>query len=756
MLKQAIFRDYQEQQSIDHTNAQAYTRETLDLLIGDVVTAARKFGGFTVIKSSQAEVQVAPGRFYDVAGAMYARRSTVTQSMLTHLAAASKRIVVVSVSGVENETDLVERDVLIDVENRTVEPQSVTTTKSRDAVLSFTQGAESADPQPPPLPASHVAIAHVLLDATQVVSVTMLLDNRIESNELLDQRTDVLEGWKSSVENRIASLASDMAALAAKLSRAAANQELVRLYEDLGRIKERVDLPDTYSDYGADRFLLPDESDDENSQALGWDAKVEMGVRFPDANADQFEMTLFSANDPNAAYQNGFLLPKYTSETKIVTGEYHSELGIAQYGFQTYDLVQKKIRKERTRYGGQYWVCTNGWAGYNSYGDGQQAPYWLPDFETYEETVVTTNGDPGHLIYYYDYYWRDSWTETYWELETIEHTITGAQIAQSFLVSNDMWSTRLGFYITSKAAAENIFVTLCEVKLGVPDLSQTIMHTTYPHANIVVGWNRVEIPPTFLEKGKRYAVVLTSGANHKFGMTYGQSYLDGTFFYSTDSVYYQGDLMRDLMFEVWGAKFNASQVTIEFGAINLDGGIRNIDILAGCIQPESTQLVYEIRPNGSGEWLPLTQHDTASLVAAPPLCQFRARFVGTRDMMPGIQLTGSRVYVARPKLAFKHISDLQTLGNASDEIYVKLIVEGFEDTPHDLACRIRRGNAGTNWETPDATTVKSTDPARKQFEFLYRFDIASGPITQFTIETTGTTNSAGNTFHVAERIHWAV
>ena len=40
-----------------------------------------------VIKTAQAEIQVAPGRFYDVLGAVYHRDTTLVQSMLTYLPA---------------------------------------------------------------------------------------------------------------------------------------------------------------------------------------------------------------------------------------------------------------------------------------------------------------------------------------------------------------------------------------------------------------------------------------------------------------------------------------------------------------------------------------------------------------------------------------------------------------------------------------------------------------------------------------------
>jgi hypothetical protein len=113
-------------------------------------------------------------------------------------------------------------------------------------------------------------------------------------------------------------------------------------------------------------------------------------------------------------------------------------------------------------------------------------------------------------------------------------------------------------------------------------------------------------------------------------------------------------LTKDLMIQVWGAQFNASQVTIEFAPINLDGGFRYVDILAEMFVPNSCQLIWEMRPGGSGEWMPLTRDNAATLLAtAPVLAQFRGRFDGTRDMQPALKLTGSRVHISRPKLAFR-------------------------------------------------------------------------------------------------------
>lgn len=752
MERKITFREYQEQVAADHNNLQDFARASFDHLVDDVVTKSNRYAGFAVVKSAQAEVSVAVGRFYQAGGAVFNKSSTVTQSMVPYLAAAAKRIVAVSVYGVENDTEVEERDFLINTQTGETEPDAVTTVQSRDAVLVFTTGAESADPQPPAIPNSHAVIAHILVDNLQVISVSMQNQNAVSSTEGLDLRTRSLETFRSAIEPRVTAIASDVASLANQVAQRGDNRALIQLYRDVARVKEALEIPADASDYGADRFLDTTDSDVDDSQSLGFDALVQEGIRFPADNASVAPLTIFAANDPNAALSSGLLLPAYDSILKMEIGPYHSDLGIAQYGFQTFDVVQRTVSRQRLRYGPLFTVCTN-------------AAWWLsgsydPVTQTFQrdgETFQVLNPEVAQINHRYvrlRQVWTDTYSEEYWDSVVIEHSITGAQVAQTFLAGNDIWMTRFGFYCTVKAANEAVFLTVCEVTNGVPDLSKAVLQQTIAHTDLLANaWIVVNTQPTFLKAGKRYAAVLTSNANHRFGFASGQNYLDGTFFYSTDGSYFQGDLTKDLMIQVWGAKFRAPQVTIELGALSLSGGIQSIDILAGMVVPESTNLVYEVQPGGSGgEWRPLTADDLDALSTVPALCRFRARFVGTRDMMPAIQLTGSEVRLSRPKLALTHISEPQTLATASDEIVVEMTLEDFNETPHDLTCRLRVGAA---WETPDATVTELMDAAAGRYRRRFTFNLGAAT-SSFSIETKGTTNSASNTFHVAERVYYAI
>jgi hypothetical protein len=750
MDRKVIFRDYQEQVATDHNNLQDYVQAAMDNIVSDAVSASRKYSGLMVSKTGQVEVTIGAGRIYDM-GAVYGRRSVLTQSLATYVAAAARRIVTVSAFGQETETDIETRDYLTDVDTGTVEPRAVSMTDSRDVQLVFTAGAEAADPVPPAIPATHVVIANVMLDTTQVISIDMQDQNAVVSTDALDLRTDLLEAFRSIIEPRVTSLASDLADLANRVTGLSSQSDLSRVYLDLARVKESLRYPDDASGFDADFFLLPNKSDYNNTKLLGYDAKVQEGIRFNDANANQFEISLFSANDPNAAAAGGYLMPKYSNVLKIQTGSYTESLGIAQYGYQVHSMKVGYMARSRIRYGGSYTVCTNG----NSYGSpGEAVPATnLYDFSSVEFSTVQNNGATWDHPYAWsrtDYYWLDTWQEPFMYEVTTNLNITGAQVAQTFLVSNDIIATQIGFYISAKAANEDIHIALCEVTAGQPDLEKVCLKTTYAQANIVTGWNLCPIQPTFLAKGKRYAFVFISNANHQIGMTSGQSYLDGTFFYSTDGIYYMGDLTKDMMLQVYGAQFASSQVAIEFAPINLDGGFRDIDILAEQWVPGSCELIYEMRPNGTGQWQPLISDNAGVLAVAPPLAQFRARFVGTTDMMPILHLTGSRVSVSRPKTAFKHVSTTMTVpamsAVANNLTFVNLL-EMFDPTPHTYGITVRVGSTDYN---PVTTVSKVKDTTAKRYEKTYTFSLPGGT-TQFTVSQTGTTNSPQVTYHVAER-----
>ena len=112
--------------------------------------------------------------------------------------------------------------------------------------------------------------------------------------------------------------------------------------------------------------------------------------------------------------------------------------------------------------------------------------------------------------------------------------------------------------------------------------------------------------------------------------------------------------------------------------------------------------------------------------------------------------TGSRVYVWRPKVAFKHISKQITLGAATTSLYVRAVLERFDDTPHDLDCKLRVGAADV---TATGHTDEVIDAVLKRIARVFHFTVAS--TSTFEVELIGATNSPASMFHVAERLHYS-
>jgi hypothetical protein len=258
------------------------------------------------------------------------------------------------------------------------------------------------------------------------------------------------------------------------------------------------------------------------------------------------------------------------------------------------------------------------------------------------------------------------------------------------------------------------------------------------------------------------AVVAISNANHNIGMGPAGSYLDGTFFYSLDSAYFLGDFTKEMYLEIWGAEFTSNQVSIQLTALNLAGGIRNIDLTVRAQIPASCNIIYEVQPSGSGLWLPITPDDPLVPFAnAPVLCAFRARFVGSPDIMPGIVLPDSICKIWTPNANFTYVSEPETLATTATTISVKLRVENFNLQAHSLDSshgdfggyiRIYYGGPPLvvhNWNT---LTYTSVDASIGAYDILATFTSVSTNV--FTLVVHGTTNSVSNVFHIASAIWW--
>ena len=778
MEKTVQFRDYQKVQTSDLNNIEVYARQSFDDLVGDAVTASLRYAGFNTVKSNTAEITVAPGRFYgtndnNAVGAIFSLPTQTIMSLVQYLCVSqvTQKYLTLVAYGVEDQVDVQNRDYLVNTQTLQTQPQAVAMTDSRDAVLAILAGAEAADPVAPAVNVGQVAIANILVNYAGVISVTMLTAGQVTSTENLNSRLAVVETFDTQVGPRFDSLAADLAALANQIAGLGrfSNTIIDELAQDVANLKDLAGLPSSYSQYGAVHFAFMDSTkyDINNALALGFNAEIFYGCRFPAQNADLFALSLFNPFDPNASVgTNGLLIPAHTNKLMLQTGAPATSITMNVYTWQTYSLVQKNMSYTRIVNGPSYDVCTNGARIQTSSGDSNNLGWWLPNFTSQEVETSTYTGAPGHYWYQVQYYWIDSWTEPYWELDTVTHSVSGMQVAQSFLASSDAWITQIAFYLSAIAAPSgDIWVTLCQCTNGQPDLTQVICHVDVTSTSLVVGWNTVSIQPTFVAKGARMAVVLTTGVGHQLGMAAAGSYLNGTFFYSQDGAYYLGDYTKEIALQIYSADFSGvgNQVTIEFAALNLAGGIRDIDLTARMIVPDSCQLLFEVMPTGTGTWLPITQD--APLVPfqnAPVLARFRARFVGTSNVMPGITMGDSMVNIWAPGPTFTLVTVTETLASASGNVSFKIEVESFNPVAHSLEASQGDGNGyirlyktSSSYISPTTVTVTEVDASAGRYDITATFSGISPTISSFIIVVHGTTNSISDVFHVSNLTWWA-
>ncbi|WP_018183987.1 hypothetical protein [Kaistia granuli] len=744
MRQQVIFRNRQETQAGDFNNLQDYVKETFDDLVRDAIVSGRAFAGFTVSEKSATELSVAPGRLVSD-GAIHLRQDEVPLSVFDYLPVAAKRIVTVIAWGSTNQTDVQPRDFLVNIETGVTEPQAVAMQRSLYANINLLPGIESADPQPAPIEASYLAIAHVRLGVTGIEEINMVEANRLPQVAAVAGRVSGLESWRGQVEPRIATIASDISALAAKMRLAAAGNFLLDVAGDVARLKEVNGLPDDYAQYGADHFLDTDETDTTNPEYL---AKTEEGIRFaPEAMGDG-QLSVFNPLDQKSKVDNGVLLPAFDLVPRLQVLEYGGEVSIAQYQYQTFEMVERMMSRQRIRYGAEFKICTN----HNWWKSGKYDSV-TNTFKVGTEvfTVLNPQDRNGkHNTMRLQQIFVDTFEEPYWDALTVNHTVNGSQCWQSFLNSQDGWCKGVGLFFPKLAGSGNVHVALCELtQSGTPDREKAIATVTIDRGSLKLfpAETFIEIPATFLQAGKRYAWLITTGGNHFVAVATGGAYVQGTFGYTTDGAYYDGDLTKDLMMKVYFAQFRQSRVVVELNPLSLSGGIAAIDVIAGLVAPKSTAITFEVQV--AGVWRPLSEVDTTALVGLPPLLPFRVAFVGTTDIMGGVQISGSRVRVSRPRTIFKHFSTLRTLAAPTSEVRLDLLLQGWDPAKHTLTPTLK---IGSTIEAPDVTETMPADPSDPTMVMKrLTFNLAA-PTSSYVIVIGGTTTTALDVFLVNERV----
>lgn len=730
----------------DLMDAQHYTRQFLDDLVAATINGGQAFAGFAVTKVDAFNVGVAPGLYFS-AGRVYAQRTALAQSLAAMQPLVNRVVIGVVAYGQEVDGEPEYRNVVVNVDTRATEAQLLMTQNARLAQIAFVKGVESADPQPPNVPLDRLLVATITLSPTGVESIDMIDAARQPAVAELVARARALEGWRAQAEPRISTIGSDVANLANGMRGMADAGSLFRIAADVARLKDLSGLPDTYADYGADRYLNNDESAVDD---LEYHARVEEGVRFPWANQNVSALQVFNALNPLISQAGGVLLPAFQSKLRFAVTEYAGEQSLSQYTQSEHTLVQKTMSRTRIRFGQSMGVCTNSrwWA------SGRYDPATGIFTRSNGETWQVAEGDRArarinHQGMRVTQFWVDNWTEPYWDMITTTTAVAGALAWQSFLNTQAGWLTGVDLYFTKRGPAGDVHVAICEVtESGTPNLTKTIYKGSIAYLDIKTypATTTLGITPTYLEAGKRYALVAISNGDHYIGLASGGAYLAGTSGYSTDGQYFAGDLTKDWLFGLRYADFGAnSRVVVDLQPLNLDGGITDIDILAGMITPDATSITFELQVNGA--WRPVAETSRDLLVGLPPLLPLRAVFQGTPDIHAGIRLLDSQVKVSRPSTALNHIATPRLLPLATQTVRIVLQLGNWTEARHTCSVQLKTAGGRINASLVEDQPLDGV----KRIQRMARFALPAA-ISEFQIVINGASTTALDLFLVEERV----
>jgi hypothetical protein len=743
-----IIQQDQQIASDDLTNIGKFAQSSLDHAVNDGIESGRKFTGFGAVASGPAQVTIGAGRLYQNGQVFYREDDGgVVVDLLGSLPAVVEKVVAIVVWGQTVDTAVQPRTFLVDVDTNETEARAVATETRRFANVNAVSGIESADPVAPALDSNVLAVAYVRLNTAGIVSITSIDENRLESVRSVSNRTKDLESWRVRAGASIDVLGTTVAGIQQTLGNMAPSSLVFEIARDTARLKELAELPEVYTSYDADRYLNTAKSDTTNVNYLAF---VEEGVHFSPAAIATSTVELLNPIDPLVKRQDNLILPMYTevARDKIVGRD--AEISIAQYQYQTVATEKREVSRTRIRYGQSMTVCTNS----SWWQSGQYDPV-ANIFRRGSETWEVSPEDwaaarINHRMIRVTQYFVDTYMETYWNAVLNTESVSASFLGETFLNSEPGYVTAVGLYFTRKASTGDLTVMIVETENGKPVFDKAVARVSFPAADIKLypDVTRIPVPPTFLEKGKRYAIVPASAGNHFLAAVDGNKNTNGTLFYSTDGAWAQGDLTKDIAYTLYYASFNSPRVEVQLNPLQLSGGIANIDLNFDSLCPEGTEIAFEVQV--AGVWKALGGNNLDLLIGLPPLLPLRIVLLGTRDVMPGFGAgVRSQTKTSRPRADFKHISKARVLPAPCDTVEVTVRLEYWDGAHHTNVCKLLTGGTFATVETADAVVNEAT-PDPRAIVRRYTFNIPS-PISTYKIQFEGTTDNVLVTYHIAER-----
>jgi hypothetical protein len=577
----------------------------------------------------------------------------------------------------------------------------------------------------------------------------------------------VLETWRSIIGALVDTLKTDIGNIAARLSNFVVLADFQKLADKVSTLWEKAFNPGTYIFYGQDYFLDESQSDTTNPS---YSAVIEEGCRFA-KNADALTaMQLLNPNDQSIVVNSGFAVPAYTSALRLDAPGYEFEERFLMWVFRTF-VVRHLFRVRRRHRCGRFWLpCPDAqiwWYQAQRDPTTRILSFATETWEQVQWAVISQHNEggcdwPRHRWTRGIYHWVDEVIERYWAKVFANFNHSGQHIAQTFFNSQDGWLTQIGLYFTRLAAAGDVTVIIAQTTNGCPADDQIIQRVNVPRANLKVGApssgaglpglveTQIPIPPTFLEAGQRYAIIVITSADHYCAMcANARQVIQGDFFHSGDSGHVFDTRGRLLKFRLYYAKFLNTRVEVQLQPLQLAGGITSVEVLAEHIIPPATDIDFEVQIGG--QWIAFAEGDNSpDFSSNPALLPFRMVMRGTPDLMPGCSITPSEVHLASHKADFTHISKEVLLGTPTTHIKVVSKLDGFVPANHTCVAHLTDTTNGIDEPADVVDDVVTSDGSTQR---TCTFNTVS--TSKFKVVIVGHTNGVGDAFHLSQEIRYA-
>ena len=784
MKNEVIVRANQEVTSDDFMNIQDYARSSFDTLVDDAIVLGPSYAGFTITKTAATQVTLTAGRLYDATGAVWEQPVSTVIDFFSNLPLVTQKWCALTVNGVDVQQNVEPRDFLIDATTGQTQPQSVAMEDSRTAVINTVAGVEAPQPSYPSTPSTVVVIGYVLLSTTGIQQVIQYTPTMLPNLGSVAAGLASVQQWEATAGAQINSLATALTNLQNKAKGLATENELqalANLVANLslltGTVAAEVQLlaflsTQTITVLFQEQINFVDTTgvDTTNSTVV-----ISEGALFPATTSGTGTFALLNALDVNASVNSGFLLPTFSQTVRITCSGYSGQIGLSTFSYLSsvsYRRLSRRRRRQRCgrRYAPPGVMPFTKASAYDALA--QNLAFTAESFGAITAGAAALAGNPA-AVYSLQAIWRPTRLTQFWEdnLTTAYHdrvtttfTASGQHVAQVFLNAQEGWLTQIGLFFTQAATTGNVTISICNLnKLGQPDVNNAIQTVTLSVGNILTGSlssgaglptlveTTVAIPPTYLEAGLRYAIVIATAGAHYLAMTTTDAVnLQGNYFYADSTGNFNVDLTQNIRCNLYYAKWAQTRYEIPLQPLSLSGGIEAIDFLSEIQTPLSTTLEFHVQI--SGVWYPLgTTGVGPNLSGLPALLPLKAVFIGTTDVMPGHGLDGASQVNLLGLLATScsFMTPTRTPSSSAANIHVRVVFANYDGgTHHTFTVRVKSGSNYTS-------VAASTGAARPDgtYEYNARFH-PSSPLATYLVQVDMSTTLSGSVFQIAQLTHY--